>query len=75
MLSSAPLSKDQRAGEQKPEKIVADSDRGEFNDSQLSHGLCVRCHAPIPSARLRLDPQAARCIACQTLHERKFSLI
>ena len=33
-------------------------------------GLCADCGADIPFARLRVDPQATRCVACQSLAER-----
>jgi DnaK suppressor protein len=28
------------------------------------YGLCVGCGAPIPDARLALDPAVAVCVAC-----------
>ena len=30
------------------------------------YGLCVACEAPIPWARLQAQPEAARCIGCQS---------
>lgn len=35
------------------------------------YGRCVTCDEPIPSARLRAYPAAARCIRCQEAAERK----
>ena len=37
-----------------------------------SYGLCVTCGEPIPSARLRAQPLALRCVGCQqrTEHDR-----
>jgi RNA polymerase-binding transcription factor DksA len=32
--------------------------------------LCVDCHGAIPFERLRLEPQALRCVACQSFNER-----
>jgi DnaK suppressor protein len=34
------------------------------------YGLCVGCGEPIAPARLQLAPQAARCVACESLRER-----
>jgi DnaK suppressor protein len=69
----------QRSGEHEVEGIVSDIDSGEFNAishalqrvHQADYGLCLDCHVAIPFDRLRLEPQALRCAACQTLHERK----
>lgn len=33
--------------------------------------VCVDCAAAITAARLRAQPRAARCIGCQTDHERR----
>lgn len=30
------------------------------------YGLCTSCGTPIASARLQLNPEAARCLACET---------
>lgn len=35
-----------------------------------TYGLCTDCGAEIPAARLKLSPQAARCVACESAHER-----
>jgi phage/conjugal plasmid C-4 type zinc finger TraR family protein len=32
--------------------------------------LCRDCDKPIPKARLKANPAATRCIACQTLAEK-----
>ncbi|CAM4192770.1 TraR/DksA family transcriptional regulator [Roseateles saccharophilus] len=37
-------------------------ERGEY-------GLCERCDEPIPPERLRANPSALRCTACQAAHE------
>lgn len=34
------------------------------------YGLCTDCDAEIPLARLKLEPQALRCVACETRRER-----
>ena len=69
----------QRSGEHEVEGIVSDIDSGEFNAvsdavqrvHRADYGLCIDCRVAIPFDRLRLEPQALRCAACQTLHERK----
>lgn len=68
----------QRAGEHEVEGIVGDIDSSEFeaiSDAlrrvhRADYGVCVDCHETIPFERLQLEPQALRCAACQTLHER-----
>jgi DnaK suppressor protein len=37
-----------------------------------NYGLCVDCGADIPLERLRAQPGAARCIACQGRHEKTY---
>lgn len=34
------------------------------------YGLCTDCDAEIPLARLKLEPQALRCVACESRRER-----
>lgn len=36
------------------------------------YGLCVDCGADIPLERLRAQPGAARCLACQSRHEKTY---
>ena len=67
----------QRAGEHEVEGLVSDIESGEFNEVRnalqrihgANYGLCVDCQVDIPFDRLRIEPQALRCIACQTLYE------
>jgi DnaK suppressor protein len=33
------------------------------------YGLCADCDAPIPFDRLKLEPWALRCVACESAHE------
>ncbi len=33
------------------------------------YGLCVDCSAEIPFDRLRIEPYAERCVACESKHE------
>jgi len=35
-------------------------------------GICVDCGSDIPLARLQAQPGAARCIECQTRHEKTY---
>lgn len=37
----------------------------------IGDGICCDCDEPIPIARLQAEPDAPRCIECQTLFERK----
>jgi RNA polymerase-binding protein DksA len=38
-----------------------------------TYGLCTRCGGDIGEARLRVNPAAERCIACQTAYEKQFA--
>lgn len=35
-----------------------------------TYGICVDCGGQIPEARLRIRPDAERCVPCQTLADR-----
>ncbi|MFA1540810.1 TraR/DksA family transcriptional regulator [Actinomadura monticuli] len=35
------------------------------------YGLCVDCGEPVPEGRLEARPDAARCLPCQTGHDRR----
>ena len=35
------------------------------------YGECTDCHQPLAPARLRVQPEAERCTACQDKHERR----
>lgn len=35
-----------------------------------TYGDCVGCGKPVPEGRLDARPEAARCVACQTKHDR-----
>jgi len=37
-----------------------------------SYGVCADCGGDIPVARLRAQPGALRCVACQARHEKTF---
>ena len=34
------------------------------------YGLCLGCRQAIPFARLEVEPQALRCVVCESIHER-----
>ena len=36
-------------------------------------GLCADCGKGIPFQRLHVEPQALRCVACESAHEKKVS--
>lgn len=38
------------------------------------YGLCTDCEAEIPFDRLKAEPWALRCVACEGAHERKARL-
>ena len=38
-----------------------------------TYGMCTRCGGEIGHARLRANPAAERCIACQTAFEKQFA--
>ncbi len=48
-------------------------DRAREHIKTAGFGVCVDCEAPIPVARLKANPAAIRCIACQEVHERTFA--
>ena len=45
--------------------------RGRLSDG--SYGVCLDCGGEIGFERLRVNPSAARCIDCQTVHEKTYS--
>ena len=38
-----------------------------------TYGMCTRCGGDIGEARLRVNPSAERCIACQTAFEKQYA--
>lgn len=36
-----------------------------------TYGVCADCGRPIPEGRLDARPEAARCVACQSKHDRR----
>jgi RNA polymerase-binding protein DksA len=41
--------------------------------AQGTYGVCVDCGGDIADQRLEAQPAAARCIECETRHERQYS--
>lgn len=39
-----------------------------------TYGTCIRCRGDIGEARLRANPAAERCIACQTAFEKQYAV-
>ena len=46
------------------EQALHRSDRGLY-------GVCINCDKAIPLARLKVKPEAIRCIHCQSVYERR----
>lgn len=69
----------QHAGQHEVEGSLSDIDSEEFDAIEnalaridsAGYGLCIDCQSRIPFERLRAEPQALRCVGCETLHERK----
>ena len=40
-------------------------------DGETEHGICIDCKEKINPKRLEANPQAIRCIVCQTAKERR----
>lgn len=38
--------------------------------NDADYGLCTSCGKAIPYGRLHIEPQAQRCVACETRHEK-----
>lgn len=36
-----------------------------------TYGICLDCERDIPLVRLRVRPEAVRCVQCQSIHERQ----
>lgn len=63
--TAAKLAEDER-------EAALERHRQEMRSVQASpDGSCLECGLPIPSGRLAVWPNAARCVECQTDHERQ----
>ena len=63
-LDQADLSRD--AGE------LRDIEAARRRQDDGTYGICVDCGAAIGFERLRAEPAAARCVECQTRHEKTY---
>jgi DnaK suppressor protein len=69
----------QRASDREVDMALSDQDLHELGAVSLAlkrvhdeqFGECIDCHEAIPFDRLKAEPQALRCVACESLHERK----
>jgi len=67
----------QRAMDREVDMTLSDLDGEELRAIRLAmqrlsepgYGLCTDCGGEIPFDRLRVEPQALRCVACATRHE------
>lgn len=67
----------QRAMDREVDLTLSDIDGEELRAIRLAlqrlpdpgYGLCVDCGGEIPFDRLRVEPQALRCVGCATRHE------
>ena len=69
----------QRASDREVDQALSDIDlqqlgalsRAMARIHDADFGLCADCELPIPFARLEVEPEALRCVACQAVHERR----
>jgi RNA polymerase-binding transcription factor DksA len=67
----------QRDGEREVDGMLSERDRVEVSNLSSAlgridagtYGMCIDCGVPIGFERLLAQPDAARCSACETLHE------
>lgn len=75
------------SGEEAVAHLIADLDQAEISRDVAelreleaarrriadgTYGLCADCGDDIPPGRLRAQPAAARCLACQSRHEKTY---
>lgn len=69
----------QRDADREVDLALTDRDRVELGDvsralrrlaDDENYGLCDNCGAQIPFDRLKLEPQALRCVGCESARER-----
>ena len=69
----------QREGERELDMAISDRDTVALGEVSAAlarlrdghYGLCADCEEEIPFDRLKVEPWALRCVACQTVHELK----
>ena len=69
----------QRAGDRELDFAVSERDgqqlvalrraQSRLNDADFGH--CIDCGVRIPFERMRIEPEALRCVGCESTHERK----
>lgn len=67
----------QRAMDREVDMTLSDIDSSELRSIRLAmqrvhepgYGLCADCAGEIPFDRLRIEPEALRCVACESRHE------
>ena len=77
MLAQDADDAEQRASDREVDMALTDLDLRELdavNGALLrlhdpAFGICVDCARAIPFDRLRIEPEALRCVPCETLHE------
>lgn len=68
----------QRASDREVDQTLSDIDlqtlaavtEAQQRMQTAAYGLCVDCDEPIPFERLLIEPEALRCLACQSTQER-----
>ena len=68
----------QRASDREVDQALSDIDTqalAAVTDAQrrvqsADYGVCIDCHQAIAFARLQVEPEALRCVACQSLRDR-----
>lgn len=69
----------QRASDREVDLALSDMDLEELEAIRRArqhlqdeaYGLCVSCGNAIPFDRLEIEPQALRCVACESIHEKE----
>jgi DnaK suppressor protein len=69
----------QRAGDREVDFAVSERDaqrlvalrRAQSRLNEAEFGRCIDCGDDIPFERLRIEPEALRCVECESTHERK----
>ena len=69
----------QREGERELDMALSDRETRELGEVSAAlrrllgerFGLCADCDAEIPFDRLKAEPWALRCVACESRHERQ----
>lgn len=68
----------QRASDREVDQALSDIDNqalaavteAQRRVQSADYGVCIGCHRAIPFARMQAEPEAVRCVACQSLSDR-----